>query len=135
MGDFEGAQRAFQFVVQSVPLNEVLNNLAAAQSRNDQPDALENFRKVLEGDPNDPVYHFNVGFVLWRRNQFDAAAERFRAVLDRNPNDQESVVMLGRCLKRSGPRAGDPRSEGLERLKHEYRETAYLQLKEMLEPK
>jgi hypothetical protein len=37
--------------------------------------------------------------------------------------------MLGRCLKKSGPRPGDPRSEGLERLKYNYEERAYRQLK------
>jgi hypothetical protein len=37
--------------------------------------------------------------------------------------------MLGRCLNRSASRAGDPRHEGLERLKLNYEETAYRQLK------
>jgi len=39
---------------------------------------------------------------------------------------------LGRCLKRSPFRAAEP---GLERLKQTYEETAYRQLKAVLEPK
>ena len=41
---------------------------------------------------------------------------------------------LGRCLQKTGPRAGDARTDGLERLKHEFEESAYRQLKAVLEP-
>ena len=46
----------FSSVAQQVPLNEVLNNLGAAQSRlNQQATAIDNFKKALEGDSSDPV--------------------------------------------------------------------------------
>ncbi len=134
-GDYAGAQAAFEVVARSVPLIEVLNNLGAAQSRRNLPGALENFRQALEGDPADPDYHFNVGFALWRTGQFAAAADRFRAALDRNPEDGLATLMLGRCLKQAGPRPGDLRSEGLERLKHNYEERAYRELQAALEKK
>lgn len=130
--DYDGAQRAFELVSRTLPLNEVFNNLGAALSRRNRPGALENFRKALEADPAEPDYHFNVGFVLWKAGDFSAAADAFRAVLDRSPEDALSTLMLGRCLKKSGPRAGDPRSEGLERLKHNYEERAYRQLQAAL---
>jgi len=130
--DYAGAQAAFELVARSVPLIEVFNNLGAAQSRRNLAEALENFRKALEGDPADPDYHFNVGFVLWKRGEYAAAADRFRAALDRNPEDALATLMLGRCLKQAGPRRGDPRSEGLERLKHNYEERAYRELKAAL---
>ena len=133
LGDYSSAQQSFQTVVQTVPLNEVWNNLGAAQSRRDQPEALDNFRKALDGDASDPDYQFNVGLALWKRKDFAAAADRFRAVLDRSPDDQDATVMLGRCLQQSGPRPGDTRTEGLERLKHGFEESAYLQLKAVLE--
>jgi tetratricopeptide (TPR) repeat protein len=92
----------------------------------------------LEGDPSDPDYHFNVGYALYKQGNLVAAAEKFRAVLDRNPEDAEATTMLGRCLK-SGPTAlskvSDVRADGLERLKKNYEETAYRQLKAVLEPK
>jgi tetratricopeptide (TPR) repeat protein len=135
LNDFAAAERAFRLVAQQVPLNEVLNNLGAAQSRlNQQATAIENFAKALEGDSSDPVYHFNVGYALLQRGNYDAAAERFRAVLDRNPEDVEATTLLGRCLKKLTVKT-PVRSEGFERLKENYQESAYWQLKAVLEPK
>jgi tetratricopeptide (TPR) repeat protein len=134
-GDYTGAQIAFDLVAQSVPLNEVFNNLGAAQSLRDRPEALENFRKALEGDQADPDYHFNIGYALWKRGEFDAAAESFRATLARDPQDAEATKMLGRCLKKTQYRANDPNDEPLERVKETYNERVYWQLKAALEPK
>ena len=132
-GDFAGAQAAFEQVAKTVPLNEVLNNLGAAQSRRNLPEALDSFVKALEGDSSDPVYHFNVGYAFWKQGKFDAAAERFRAALDRDPNDGEATLMLGRCLKKTIFRPADSR-ENFERLKTNYEESAWWQLKAVLEP-
>jgi tetratricopeptide (TPR) repeat protein len=131
--DYAGAQKAFQMVADVVPLSEVLNNLAAAQSRLNLPQALDNFKKALDGDPGDPVYHFNTGFALFKRGDFTGAAERFRAVLDRDPQDQMAILMLGRALKRN--RALDPKSQNLERIKTNYEERAWWQLKSVMESK
>jgi tetratricopeptide (TPR) repeat protein len=134
LGEFAPAAQAFQLVAQQVPLGEVINNLGAAQSRLGQPAALENFKKALDGDASDPVYHFNVGYTLLQLGKLDEAAERFRAVLDRDPDDVEATTLLGRCLKKTTS-ATPPRSEGFERLKEDYQESAYWQLKAILEPR
>jgi tetratricopeptide (TPR) repeat protein len=133
--DYDGAQKAFSLVAESVPLNEVLNNLGAALSRANRPDALENFRKALEGDTSDPDYHFNVGYALWKAGRFDEAAESFRAALARSSEDTEATLMLGRCLQRAAPTAAELRGLGRERIKLNYEETAYRQLKAALERK
>jgi tetratricopeptide (TPR) repeat protein len=136
--DFSGAEQAFSKVAESVPLNEVMNNLGAAQSRKNSAAAVGNFQRALEGDPNDPDYHFNVGYALFKDGNLAAAAERFRAVLDRDPDDTEATTMLGRCLqKQKINRASrmEVQSEGLERVKETYEESAYLQLKAVLEKK
>jgi len=135
MGDYTGAETAFRRVAANVPLNEVLNDLGAAQSRRNEPSALENFQKALDGDTSDPVYQFNTGYALWRSGNFAAAADRFRAVLERDPDDEVAPVLLDRCLKQSGPRRGDQQSQGLERLKTNYEESAWFQLKAILQPK
>lgn len=136
LGDYAGAQAAFETVVREVPLNEVFNNLGAAQSRRDRPEAVENFRKALEGDTSDPDYYFNLGYALWKRGEFAEAAQNFRAVLERDPEDAEAIMMLGRCLKQAGPRTSkNTASEPLERVKEEFHETAFRQLKEALERK
>jgi tetratricopeptide (TPR) repeat protein len=128
-GDYAGAESSFRMVAEAVPLNEVFNNLGAAQSRGNSPQTLENFKKALDGDDSDPDYHFNIGYALWKRGQFEAAAESFRASLDRKPNDPDATLMLGRCLSKSAPRPNDPKRDGLERLKLNFEETAYRQLK------
>lgn len=133
-GDFSGAQAAFQLVARIVPLSEVYNNLGAAESRAGLPEALENFRKAQEGDTSDPAYQFNVGYALWKQGKFQAAASNFRAVLDQAPDDAQASLLLARSLQQSGPRPGDTRTEGLERLKTNYEESAYWQLKALLQP-
>jgi tetratricopeptide (TPR) repeat protein len=134
-GDFAGAEAAFQLVARVVPLSEVYNNLAAAESRaNMLAASVDNFRKALEGDSSDSVYQFNLGYALWRAGSFMAAAERFHTVLDHEPGDEVAALLLDRCEKRSGPRPGDAQTEGLERLKTNYEESAYWQLKAVLQP-
>jgi tetratricopeptide (TPR) repeat protein len=134
--NYADAERAFELVAAAVPLNEVYNDLGAAESRaNHLQSAGENFRKAIEGDRSDPDYHFNLAYTLWKQGTFDAAAESFRAVLKRNADDQEAQQFLARCLKQDGPRVGDSRSEGRERIKTNYEETAYRELKAELESK
>jgi tetratricopeptide (TPR) repeat protein len=132
-GDFAGAKTAFEKVAEEVPLNEVFNNLGAAESRLNDPQAVDSFRKALDGDPSDPTYHFNLGFALWKQGQFAAAADSFRAALDRDPQDAGAITMLGRCLKQSAPSEAGVQSEGSERLKTNYEESAYWQLKAVLQ--
>ncbi len=133
-GDFAGAQTAYQSVLRIVPLSEVYNNLGAAESRAQSPEALGNFRKALEGDTRDPAYQFNVGYALWKKGDYQAATAVFAALIDHNPDDAQASMLLSRCVKRSGPRPGDTQTEGLERLKTNYEESAYLQLKALLQP-
>jgi Flp pilus assembly protein TadD len=123
-GDFRGALQAFERVAASLETPEVHNNLGAVLLRLDRPEALAHFRKALDAVPSDPDYHFNVGYSLWKRGDFEAAAERFRAVLDREQEDPDAVLLLGRCLKKAGPRPGDARGEGLERMKDGWEEPA-----------
>jgi tetratricopeptide (TPR) repeat protein len=134
-GDYAGAQKALQPIAAAVPLSEVYNNLAAAESRRNLPQAIDDFRKALDGDSSDPLYLFNLGYALWKKGDFAGAAERFRAELERDPDDAMGTLLLGRCLKKQGFRAGDSgdaRLLGLERLKTTYQERAYRQLKSLL---
>ena len=132
-GDYDGAEAAFRNVVEVVPLNEVWNNLGAAQSRRNSPEALGSFQKALEGDSRDPDYQYNVGLALFKRGDLEAAADKFRATLDRSPGDADATTMLGRCLRPAARPAA--RLEATERLKENYEESAYLQLKNLVEPK
>jgi Tfp pilus assembly protein PilF len=135
-GDFDGAVQLFRLVLKDLPLNEVYNNMGAALSRkNDAAGAADAFGKALEGDEADPDYWFNLGFALWKKGSYAQAAEKFRAVLDRSNNDQDATYFLGRSLKSDGPRTGDPRSEGRERIKTTFEDSAFRQLQAELKGK
>ncbi|MCU1260994.1 MAG: repeat-containing protein [Bryobacterales bacterium] len=127
-GDYFEAIKQFKAVAAEMPLNEVFNDLGAAQSRKNLLDAEDNFKKALQGDEADPDYWFNMGYWQWKNGVFYAAADKFRAVLDRSPGDTEATSFLGRCLRKEGPRTGDTRTEGRERLKVTFEETAFRQL-------
>jgi tetratricopeptide (TPR) repeat protein len=128
-GDLRGAEECFQLVSAALPLNEVYNDLGAAQSqRQDYAAAVASFNKAIEGDDGDPDFHFNLGVALWRSAKYAEAADSFRASLDRNANDNEATTLLGRCLKREAPRPGDTRADGKPRLKTNYEENAFRQL-------
>jgi tetratricopeptide (TPR) repeat protein len=118
--DFEAALRHFETLGARVPAPEIINNIGAVQLETDTDAALARFRHALKTNPGDPDYLFNSAYALWRKGEFEAAASGFRAVLDRTPDDADALHLLGRCLKKSGPRAGDLRSEGLQRLKEEW---------------
>ena len=127
--DYAGAENSFKLVSGSMPLNEVFNNLGAAEARlNHYEEAISSFQKALEGDSADPDYHFNLAYTEWRAGQYTAAAESFQAVLDRAPEDQEATLMLDRSLKSEGARPGEPHLEDRVRVKTNYDEEAYRQL-------
>ncbi|MCX6622656.1 MAG: tetratricopeptide repeat protein [Acidobacteria bacterium] len=135
LADYKAAEAAFERVVKAVPLNEVLNNLGATQSRLQDTAALETFQKALEGDKADPTYHFNLGYAYWKQGKFTQAAASFRAVLERAPDDQQARRYLDRSTQSNCPKPSEQKSAGPERLKYEFEETAYRQLKEVLSGK
>ena len=55
-------------------------------------------------------------------------------MLDRQPQDDFATLLLGMCLKKQNTRLNDARLETLERLKNNYEERAYLQLKALVNP-
>jgi tetratricopeptide (TPR) repeat protein len=127
--DYDGAGNSFKLVAQAMPLNEVFNNLGAAEaSLNDYPAAMANFEKALEGDSTDPDYRFNLGYAQWRAGQYAAAAESFRAALERAPGDEEAALLLARAQQAEGARPGEQHLEDQVRVKTNYDEEAYRQL-------
>src|ERR1700722_5457237 len=131
-GDYAAAEKGFEIVAATVPLNEVYNDLGAAESRHNSQAAIESFRKAVEGDSADPDYHFNLACALWKAGQFRAAADSLRAVLERNPSDEEAAALLIKVERHEASPLG---TEARERLKTNYEETAFRQLKAELESK
>ena len=147
--DYDKAETALQAVAARLPLNEVYNNLGAAQSRLNRRAALDNFRKAADADPADADYQFNVGYWYYRNGQYASAARRLRLVLAGRPNDAEARAVLLKSLERAGNTADAARErellsrnpaglrftnlddralEGLERIKRNYDEPSFRQL-------
>jgi tetratricopeptide (TPR) repeat protein len=132
--DYNSAANYFHEVAKLIPLNEVYNDLGAAEDRLNQPAALDDFRRALDGDQNDPVYLFNLGAALLRNNSFDEAARRLEAVTDHSPDDSAAADLLARARSReNNPPGGPPLAPP--RLKSHLDATAFRQLKVMLQHK
>lgn len=134
LGDYNTSATYFRDVLKQFPMNEVYNNLGAAESQLNISAAIDDFRHALGGDPNDPVYLFNLGASLLRANSFDEATQRLQAVLDRDSDDHEAQTLLDRAHSRQQSDSGS-KPLAPPRLKSNFDETAFRQLKAMLQPK
>ena len=81
------------------------------------------------------MYRFNLGYALWKKGDFAAAAESFRALLDLDP----TILPRPCCWRvvsknRARAPARIPDLNNLERLKTNFEERAYMQLKSLLAP-
>ena len=132
--DYTTAGKYFQEVVKAFPLSEVYNNLGAAENQLGLPVAMDNFRHALEVDPKDPTYLFNLGTALLRNNDFDGASKQLQAVVEHNPDDNEATTLLERARQHT-PAAPGTKPDVPNRLKQDFNETAFRQLKAMLQPK
>ncbi len=132
--DYAAAVSYFREVAKIIPLNEVYNNLGAAENRLNQAVAIDDFRRALDGDQNDPIYLFNLGAALLKNNYFDEASKRLQAALDHDANDDEARTLLDRAQRRQESPA-DGKNLAPERLKANFDETAFRQLKAMIQPK
>lgn len=130
-GDFSAAAGYFREVAKTVPLNEVYNNLAAAEAALNQPAALDDFRKAFDGDPNDSIYAFNLGLALLRQNQYDEAIKHLTAAAQNDTADDDAETLLTLAEDKTpfppGTKAPVP-----VRLKMNFDATAFRELKAML---
>lgn len=130
--DYTQAANYFREVLKTYPLNEVYNNLGVAEAQLNQTAALGELRRSVDGDPNDAVYLFNLGAALLRNDRFEEAAKNLRAVLDRNPDDADAQALLDRAENHESASNQQPIPG---RLKPNFDETAFRQLRDMLQPK
>lgn len=128
-GDFNTSRACFRELAKNVPLNEVFNNLGAAESRLNDPASFEDFRRALDGDASDPTYNFNMALALYRQSKFEDAAKYLRTVLSRQPEDRDAATLLARCEQRVAPTYNTGRAAPSERLKQNFDLTAFRQLK------
>jgi tetratricopeptide (TPR) repeat protein len=134
VADYNAAIRYFKEVVNVMPLNEVYNNLAAAEDQLNLPPAIDDFRRASDSDPSDVSYLFNLGAALLRRNLFEEAQQKLEAVIDHSPDDAEADQLLAQAEDHKiSPPGAKPLVAA--RLKSSMDSTAFRQLKSMLQPK
>lgn len=129
-GEYAKAAEYFREVVKAYPLSEVYNNLGAAENALGQPQAADDFRHALESEPNNSTYLFNLGLALLKSGSFDESARRFQQLLERDPADTESHALAEQARRHEALSSKAP----LDRLKSSFNETAFRQLKAMLQP-
>ncbi len=133
--DYQASANYFRAIVKTFPLNEVYNNLGAAEDRLDQVTAADDFRHALDGDPNDIVYLFNLGNTLLKHSNFDEAEQRFQAVLRHDPNDAEARMLLGQAQRHEFTGGANGKPPGADRLKPDFDLAGFRQLKAVVQSK
>jgi len=130
-GDLDTAQKAFEFVVARLPLAEVYNNLGVVGARRGQKRSAADFERAIENDPSDPDYHFNLGLAMGRAGDRVRAAREMRTVLEHRPGDAEARALLDSFNSAAGSGPNNPTATKYppERLKVEYQENAFRQMK------
>ncbi|HZS54161.1 MAG TPA: tetratricopeptide repeat protein [Bryobacteraceae bacterium] len=129
-GDFGAANSYFHEVSNQFPLSEVYNNIGAAENELNQPAAIDEFRRALEGDQNDATYLFNLSLALLKNNQYDEATKRLRLLVTQYPDDAEARNLYNHATGGENVFSGSKPPQ--ERLKDTFNETAYRQLKAAL---
>jgi protein O-mannosyl-transferase len=61
-------------------------------------DAVAQYQKALEINPNYVAAHYNLGNALFRKGQLDEAIAHFQKALEINPKDAEAHINLGNAL-------------------------------------
>jgi tetratricopeptide (TPR) repeat protein len=128
--NYAGAQAAFSFVASRLPLPEVVNNEAVAQSRQGN-DSVELFRKASEADPADEDYHYNLAIAMFRRGDTAGATREVEAALKLKAADNEAVELRAQLKKAPAGTKLKSDTEGgfspLERIRRNYSETGFRQ--------
>jgi tetratricopeptide (TPR) repeat protein len=130
---YADAQKAFEFVAARLPLPEVLNNEAVAQSRQGK-DAVALFRQVTTSDTNDPDYHFNLGVAILRQGDPAHAQTEIDTALKLRPSDPEATELKSRItanLQLTGTPLANAIAAGgfepLERIRRTFSEASFRQ--------
>ncbi len=132
--DYRGAASYFKEVSQTIPLSEVYNNLGAAENRMNQAAAIEDFRRAADADRADATYSFNLGLALYKAGRYDEATDHLKTAVERVPEDREANSLLARAEQREPYAAANGRQAGVERIKENFDETTFKELKAMLQP-
>ncbi len=95
LGHEAAAEKDFETLAKTLPLDEVSNNLGVLEARRGRyDDALTNFERAYQGDPSDEDFCFNRGVALWDEMRYREAAESLQAAVQAKPDDSEAHTLL-----------------------------------------
>ena len=95
LGHEAAAEKDFETLAKTLPLDEVSNNLGVLEARRGRyDDALANFERAYQGDPSDEDFCFNRGVALWDEMRYREAAESLQAAVQAKPDDSEAHTLL-----------------------------------------
>lgn len=110
-GNFAAARREYEQLRQLLPGDAgVVNNLANAMLRMDDPQALTVAEQALTLRPNDPVTIDTVGWIAFNAGKLDRSVQLLRDARLRNPDSGEIRYHLAAALAKSG-RPAEAREE------------------------
>jgi Flp pilus assembly protein TadD len=121
-GHMDKAESAFHALASRLPLTEVLNNLGVVAARRGEKNAREYFEKIVQTDPNEPDYRFNLAVELYLAGDGQGASRELRDLLALYP-DAEAKSFLD-AITTGTQLARLP----LERIKRNYDESTFRQL-------
>jgi tetratricopeptide (TPR) repeat protein len=100
---YDKAVAEFQRISQVIPLNEVNTNLGIALSlKGDRDRAVEVLRKVIDADPAEPDYYFNLAYHLWKTGEFAGALENLEKSVQQSEVDGEAHYLRYKCYQALG---------------------------------
>lgn len=121
-GHLDKADAAFRALASRLPLTEVLNNLGVIAARRSQKNARDYFEKIVQADPNEPDYRFNLAVELYREGDNQGATRELRELLAIY-QDAEAKSLLDAIAS-----GATPAHAPLERIKRNYDESTFRQL-------
>lgn len=121
-GHMDQADSAFRALAARLPLTEVLNNIGVVTARRGQHGARDYFERIVETDPNEPDYRFNLAVALYREGDSQGAARELRELLAIYP-DAEAKTFLETIAA-----GAQPARLPLERIKRNYDESTFREL-------
>ncbi len=123
---YSEAEAAFAFVASRLPLPEVVNDQAVAQSRQGH-DGTPLFQRASSTDPNDSDYHYNLAVSYFRHGDFPNAQHELDLTLKLKPNDTEAAELKPLIAAARPPSKTGPGSDLATRIRRTYSEAGFRQ--------